>query len=361
MEGRSVACLVAADVLARAGVPVRITSSGGLGRSFAPVRMNGERLEFGPRLLELSYDDDDRLDGPWCEPVEYVGGDHRPWMRWIRDYILGLVVPRRVQLRQWRNDFDTVDFLLTGDLRSLPSALSFREKRAVEASALVSMREYPDGITSEQLADEPSYRVVSMMLHGTAFHDLFIGPMLDAMLGPSGDIAAADHRKVWLPLFRPLEILQALWGESQRPRRSMWLGMSEAVEALVARVQPLIEADLPPGLTDVLVDSPPVKGGGWMDLHFRWHAAAAPGLAESVTWLYRGAERPYRATVSSGVVCSESGPCRTASWVHSSERVISVSVPLSTGRVDVGAGVIGAGSFNDQVMQGLACAAGRLS
>lgn len=347
IEGRSVACLVAADVLARADVPVRVTATEGWGRSFAPMVYDGQFLEIGPRLLELRYDDD---EGELAELLDYDGGDHRPWMGHVRTYLEGLIEPRPVELRMERNGRETTDFLLTGDLRFLPAALNAEERRAIEAEVLVISRVYMHGALPEHL-DTMSYREASQMLHGRNFHELFIEPLLDAILGYSGDIPALWHRKVWLPLFRPKELLEALWGESHRPQRKMFLGMTEAVRELIRRIQPMRDADLPPGPA-VLVDSPSPASLKWLDLGCVW--IPAPGEIESVTWFFDGPGEPYRRTKVKGWACLEVGPEHR--WTETGT-AMRTRVPLESGRNDPKNGEIGAGSFNDQVIAGLAAAA----
>lgn len=354
VHGRSVAAMVCADVLARAGLPVRLIAEGILGGSFRPIEVDGFKLELGPRLFELDYGDG---ASQVTDPRGYIYGGHRVHMGLIRSYVEGLVTPRRVHMRVERDGFNGPDFLMTSNLHSLPEHCSRSELSRIEFDAQHAAVEFGRlGLPVSELRQR-TYRWASMMLHGRAFHELFIMPMLDRILGPMEDLPALDHRRVWLPLFRPGEVLDAARGECTRPVREMFVGMGAAVEALAARVEPLREAALPAGRVSSVVDEPRAIGARTVLQSFEWSRART--VEPCMIWLY-GSQPFFRETVADGVVCWESGAARSASR-RDVIAGVQVAVPLvDTGFVDPRAGRIGVGSFNEQVLQGISAAAWRL-
>lgn len=358
VHGTSLAAMVCADVLHRQGRAVRLRidehSSTALGRSFRGFEVDGRRLELGARLLELSYGDP-ALPDP--DPRGYEFGHHRPHMGLIREYVEGLVTPREVWLGVDRGHGSvSADFLTTSNLGELVGACSEFERAKIDREALSVVRMLGrDGLDQQNLSTM-TYRGASILLHGWAFHKAFIEPLVDSILGPSGDIPALRHRQIWLPLFTPGELLDAIRGESTRPRRVMYAGMGAAVEALVARVEPLLGATLPAGPIEEIHDVVKISGER-LRLRFIWTLDPRPS---DQSWWLIGAP-VFRMTVLDGVRCMEirarQEPVRWRSAI--AEQV--VSYPMGeTGPVHARAGRIGVGSFNEQVAQGIAAASWRL-
>lgn len=353
IKGRSIAAMVCADVLARAGVPVQLQTTGPLGRSFAPISIGGRKLELGPRLIELSYGGEDEAFAD-LNPRYYTQGLHRLHMAWIAAYIDGLLeaplVPAEL-LMSYRQDLGP-EFLLTGDLASLRRFCSAKEAKHIEADAMLAMVGYPFGMTREQLG-RLTYREASLMLHGESFHQLFMAPILDQMLGRHNDVPALQHRAVWMPLFRPIEVVQAARGESSRPHRQMFFGMGEVTERLIARVLPLTSSRVS-NPEWVVCDVAPSKGQV-LPVTFVWTDVDAE---DAVCWMY-GAPG-WRWSQHNGVRCTEyRGDFRQSGG--EAIAAIRVDVPIGPpSPINPRSGTIGTGSFNENIAAGLCAAAWRI-
>lgn len=354
--------MVCADVLARQGVPVvlRCADPEALGRSFRGVLHDQRRLEVGARLLELDYGDPEVTPAP--DPRGYEPGDHRWHMGLIREYLLSLV-PNPPEVKLWidREGRMTPDFLLTSNLHDLPAACSEWELQKIEREALAAVNVLgPDGLNQRTLWDM-TYRAASITCHGWAFHKVFVEPLLDRILGPDGDLPAVNHRRVWLPLFTPGEILDACRGQSKRPVRKMHAGMREAVEALVRRVEPLLGASLPPGVPSRVEDLPRIPSAQSVQMRFVWAENPRPG--EPVVIWQIG--RPiFRVSQFGRLVCWELRADASVGRPHQRSLVADrmAFYPLAEhGRVDCERGLIGVGSFNEQLAQGISAAAWRMA
>jgi hypothetical protein len=352
--------MVCADVLARQGVPVCLRvgahPSSVLGRSFRYVRLDGMQVEAGARLLELDYGDDIRDPNP----RGYVFGHHRSMIGLIREYVSTLTVPRRADLWQERGHQMRADFMLSSNLHSLPSFLSQWEREAIEREARLAVDVVGlHGLSRAALLTK-SYRGASRLLHGWTFHRIFVDPLVDAILGESAaDLPALDHRRIWLPLFTPGEVLDAVRGESERPVREMYFGMGAAVEQLVRRVEPLVGASLPRGPISVVTDieRAPAKKFG---VRLIWSWDPDSGTAPSTQWIQG---RPiYRQTHLDGVRCWEMNADATKEgmWSDALGEAV-VRLPMSEAAdIDTHSGRVGVGSFNEQVAQGISAAAWRM-
>jgi len=345
-------------VLAREGVPVvlRCADPEQLGRTFRGVLVDGVRLEVGARLLELSYGDPEVSPDP--DPRGYEVGDHRWHMGLVREFVRTLVAPRPVKLWIDREGRMTPDFLLTSNLHDLPSACSEWELQKIQRESLEAVRIMgPDGLDQKTLSGL-TYRGASITVHGWAFHKTFIEPLLDRMIGTDGDLPALDHRRLWLPLFTPGELLAATRGESTRPVREMFAGMAEATEALVARVEPLLGASLPAGQADVVEDVPRYAGAQSVRLRFVW---APNPVAKEHAVLWQIGRRIFRASQLGPVVCWEMMAGAQVGKLSTAIADRTVNYPLAEyGKVDCAAGRIGLGSFNEQIAQGISAAAWRM-
>lgn len=210
-----------------AGVPVRRTPTGRPSPFGFHVLPDGRAVEVGCKLLELSYEPGDyRNDsGPLAEFRPGSQHGHRPWIWLIADYVRNLIdigpeISRSVQ----RDRQYYADPFLSGDPTSMVYLLSGRENYdAVGQLERIAANGVRGCATfQEQVAEncgEVIYRAV-------------IWPLLHKIAGWT-DIPAAQHRKVWLPLWRPESLLDALRGEpSYQPVRPMHFGCGALVEAL---------------------------------------------------------------------------------------------------------------------------------
>lgn len=355
--------MVCADVLARQGIPVRLRPAGEhpsavLGRSFRLARVDGMQVEAGARLLELDYGDEIRGDP---NPRGYVYGHHRSMIGLIREYISTLTVPRRADLWQERDHTMRADFLLSSNLHSLPSFLKDWESSLVEQEAKLGVATLGASGLSRGALLTMTYRNASRLLHGWTFHRVFIDPLVDAILGgPISDIPALDHRRLWLPLFTPGEILNAVRGESERPVREMYYGMGAATEQLVRRVEPLLGASLPRGPVSVVTDVARAPSRSFK-VRLIWSLDPERQTAPSTQWIQG---RPiYRQTLLDGIRCWEmNGDATTEGLWEDALGETVVSLPVSEAAdIDTHSGRVGVGSFNEQVAQGISAAAWRMS
>lgn len=350
--------MVCADVLAREGIPVRLVADpAALGRSFRRQKVDGVGVEAGARLLELDYGDN--LPSPDPDPRGYEPGEHRWHMGLIRTYLEGLVVPEEAKLWIDREGRTSPDFLLTSNLHELAGACSRWELGKIHREALAAANVLgPDGIDQRTLFGM-TYRAASITVHGWAFHKIFVEPILDLILGTDGDLPAIHHRRVWLPLFTPGEILDAVRGQSKRPVRKLYWGMGAAVEALVARVEPLLGAALPPGPVDVVQDAARSVGRS-VRIRFIWLATPRPGPPQ-VVWKIGGSTGPgvFRGTQFGRMLCWECREDVIPPGVSFATRVADYAL-AEDGRVDAQEGFVGLGSFNEQIAQGISAAAWRM-
>jgi hypothetical protein len=247
--GGSIAALVAADALARAGRRVRLLlPERGVGGGFAPLRADGCVLELGVRLLELSYEDDDAPVPPLADYAPGVAG-HRPYIRLISEYVRGLVgdrlvaAPRPTMVVDGR---EVDDLLFTVDLSSLSEILDAGDRQAMGREAADAVRRAgPAGVLDGDPAqlDAMSLRDASLTNHGHLFHERFVAALCDKVLpGGASAVLASLRRKVWAPLFFPETLRRALAGRDTgfHPRRPFHTvapdGCGALVDALVDRL-----------------------------------------------------------------------------------------------------------------------------
>jgi len=252
--GGTVSALSAALALAAEGVVVRLLSPARFGGGFAAVEVGGRRVELGSRLIELSYGDVGSSD---CPPlVDYRPGPHghRPYIELVDGEVRSLagaglvpVEPALVQSGGRR----VHDWILDGTLDGAIELMSTSELAAVRAEAQASERTWgrsgwfadPARLWSTNLLEAGQCQT------GTTFHHRFIEGFASRLLeGGSSSVVAGLHRKIWMPLFWPGTLVDALRGPGvDPPNRPSWSvaggGMSVLVDALVDRViaEPRIE------------------------------------------------------------------------------------------------------------------------
>ncbi len=248
--GGSVAALVAADALARQERPVTLyLPARGVGSGFLAMPVGERRVELGPRLIELAYDDDISDPPPLSDYVPGPHG-HRPYLRLVSDLVADLagddLCPvRRPELTLGGRRVE--DFLLGGNLVTLPDLLTPDDLAVVALQAgQARFREGPAGLLAPEREAELwacTYADASVLNHGLRFHRLFIEPIAGKILeGSSSSVVAALRRRIWLPLFHPATIEDACRGRlTYRPQRPMHTltggGMGLLVERLLARLQ----------------------------------------------------------------------------------------------------------------------------
>jgi hypothetical protein len=245
IAGGTVAALVAADTAAAAGLDVQLLlPRRNVGGGFAPLEVDGHRLDRGLRALELHYEGTG--DPPPLALYDPAGAGHRPFVRLVDAYVRGLAGPDLVDLGEpalyWRGQLGA-ELLTTCDLRGLRAYLTAAEIDAVMREPLTN----PSGLfapgRAEGLADMP-FAVASRLQHGSTLHNALIAP-LAVKLRPDGarDVPATLRRKLWLPLFHPRSLREAAAGEPMtfRPERPFAGiepgGTGELVTRLLARIE----------------------------------------------------------------------------------------------------------------------------
>src|SRR5207244_726930 len=96
------------------------------------------------------------------------------------------------------------DFLLLGDLASLPEVVDDSERAAIEhETAAAAEHEGPAGwlgADGEARLWQESFATASVAHHGATFDGAFIGSIADKIVpGGSASVIAALRRKIWLP------------------------------------------------------------------------------------------------------------------------------------------------------------------
>ena len=264
--GGSLAALVAADSVARAGRRVRLLlPERGVGGGFAALRVDGCVLELGVRLLELGYENDDAPVPPLTDYSPGVSG-HRPYVRLISEYVRGLVgdrlvpAPRPTMVVGGRN---VDDLLFTVDLSSLPEILDDDDRAAMAHEAAEAVRVAgPAGVLGDGPAklEALSLQDASLTNHGRRFHERFVAALCDKVLpGGAGSVLASLRRKVWAPLFFPQTLSRALEGRDTgfHPTRPFHTvapaGCGAVVDALLDRLEaePRVTVERPGALTSL--------------------------------------------------------------------------------------------------------------
>jgi hypothetical protein len=247
VAGGSIAALVAADAAAAAGTPVELLlPRRGVGGGFAPLPLDGRRLERGLRALELRY------EGTGTPPPlgEYdpAGPGHRPFTRRIEAWVRALVGDDLVELdrpRMWLAGRMDDELLVTCDLTRLPAYLdaptlaAIRAQTADGGSGLLGAGATPGSEWTTAFA------TASAAQHGIAFHDLVIAAFAQKLRPAGGaDVPVALRRKLWLPLFHPHTLWEAASGRpvSFRPERPLHTVADGGTGVIVDRLLQRLEA-----------------------------------------------------------------------------------------------------------------------
>ena len=248
--GNSIASAVAVDRLAAAGLPVRwYRTTRSLSGGFQPLVVDGRRLELGMRVVELSYDSPETVASPSVLDYEPGPHGHRPFLGVVESFIKSLaatdlypVAPGEV----WVNKRRGADLIVAGDLIDLPRLVEPDVLRRIAAEAHAAVAAVgPHGLFDsgrEELMTQ-SFEAVARTHCGDTFYELILAPLTEAILpGASDDVIAALHRKIWLPLFHPISVLESASGSlSYRPDRPLYSlhdgGMGKLFDRLETRIE----------------------------------------------------------------------------------------------------------------------------
>jgi phytoene dehydrogenase-like protein len=218
--GGTVAALVTADLLARAGTRVELLlPARGMGGGFASLRRDAYRLDLGLRLLELGYDD--APSGAEAPIDGYRPGlhGHRPYVRLVGDYLTELAAGdlEEVEAPQLLLDGRLHDdVLLRCELSALRELLGARDAALVAAEAATVRADLGDaGVLGPHGPDlwQTTLEHASRLGHGATFHRRLIAPICEKLdrSGAQG-ILAALARKAWMPIFHPRTLWEGATG-----------------------------------------------------------------------------------------------------------------------------------------------------
>jgi hypothetical protein len=223
VSGGTYAALVTAWAAVRAGRPVRLLlPERGVGSGFAPLRVGGHDLELGVRLLELDYGDDPAAEVPPLAEYRPGMGGHRPWQPLVRQFLtelLGGTLVEAARPEVFVNGRFADDFYFTTDLRGLRAVLTDAQAHAIasqvrsgEGAGVLRSRAAnwrTGGIDVENL----TLAEASRANHGGVFHDLAVESVCAKVLpGGSASVLATMRRKVWMPVFWPSTLADAVRG-----------------------------------------------------------------------------------------------------------------------------------------------------
>jgi hypothetical protein len=248
--GGTVAALTAADAIAAEGRPVRLyLPRRGVGGGFLPLERGGRRLDLGMRVLELHYEG---TGSP--PPVEDYRADdegHRPFVALVDAWVRGLVggdavVPVDTPASYLHGRLGP-ELLLSSDLSGAAGLAGEEDARRMAAEAADAARRSGDAgwLAADQRGRlaQVSFDEASLHQHGRRFHDVFLDPFIRKVRPAGGsDVVAALRRKVWVPLFWPRTVAEALGGLPVGfvPERPLTVvrpgGMGAVVSALVDRL-----------------------------------------------------------------------------------------------------------------------------
>jgi hypothetical protein len=247
--GGSVAALVAADALGRRGDAVELhLPERGIGSGFLPIEAGGRKLELGPRIVELAYDDAVGAAPP-LESYRPGPHGHRPFLALVQQFVLDLAGDDLAPIRGPEIVLDGRrggDVILGGDLSSLATLLAPDDRVQIASEARhQAADEGPRGLLDPSRQDElwsSTFAEASMRNHGPTFHARVIDAIAGKILpGGSSAVIAALRRKIWLPLFWPETLAAACDGTlAYRPARPMHTiaggGMGAVVQRLLDRI-----------------------------------------------------------------------------------------------------------------------------
>lgn len=217
VAGGSIAALVAADTAARRGAQVRLVlPEKGVGGGFQPLGVDGMQLEFGVRLLEVSYGSEDSPDYPDLREYRPGVSGHRPYISLVKRFLTSLLGSDLVEVdrpKMFVNGRLGDDIYFTVDLSGLRSMLTDDQARAIamETRSLLDAGVDRAGVLGSASPSDlwsASLAEASQKNHGPTFHRLFIESVCRKIQAAgSTNVLAALRRKVWMPLYYP----QTLW------------------------------------------------------------------------------------------------------------------------------------------------------
>lgn len=216
--GNNVAAMISAITLAKEDVAELITPSKTLGGYFGGVKVEDHFFDAGMNLLEFSaYNSDDAADVNTYNPE--IRNDVGRFTPVVKKYLDALTAYNKVPTPQMYISGQYLpDLFIANNLTALQN-LPDNTKNTIKKE-LEDILKAPVSLHASKKHDsifmEYSLEAVSIVNHGKTFHDMFIEPFCQKMTNRStSKFLALYHRMLWLPLYYPETLLDALNGKCE--------------------------------------------------------------------------------------------------------------------------------------------------
>jgi len=215
--GNSIASMVSAIELGSKFKIAIINPSTKWGAYFAGFEFNGERYDAGMNLLEFSSGRDMESNILTYDPeIRY---DFTRFLSQIEEYMTSKIHCVEVDLvKMFARNVYTNDIIMANSLEIFDS-LSEELRSIIEQELLGIIQNNEKSLHASQKHSDnelflnSSFFSVSIANHGKTFHELFIEPLCKKIFNvTSHDFPALFHRLIWLPLYYPETLLDAIRG-----------------------------------------------------------------------------------------------------------------------------------------------------
>lgn len=215
--GSSVGCLATALQLAERGRRVRLfLQKGREGGSFHGLQVDGRDLDLGVRLFELDYEDAPAERLPLAD-FDRDRHNHRPFIDAVASFIRRFIGDdlRRVEAEMLVAGRRGRCIHFTTDLTGLPDLLDTGDREAMRAQIEAILRDptvkdwrFQPG--HQARLDGVDLATASLDNHGALFHERFVRRHCARQTSGWAQTIASERRKLWMALFHPLTLAEAL-------------------------------------------------------------------------------------------------------------------------------------------------------
>jgi hypothetical protein len=215
--GSSVGCLATALQLAEQGRGVRLfLQKGREGGGFHGLHVDGRDLDLGVRLFELDYEDAPTERLPLAD-FDRDRHNHRPFIDSVASFIRRFVGDdlQRVEAEMFVAGRRGRCIHFTTDLTGLPDLLDTGDREAMRAQIEAILRDpavkdwrFRPGHRAR--LDGVDLATASIDNHGALFHERLVRPHCARQTSGWAQTIASERRKLWMALFHPLTLAEAL-------------------------------------------------------------------------------------------------------------------------------------------------------